>query len=167
MKERFIIDLEHLPEEGKRFAGELPADVFDLPPGDATATGPLIYDLHVQRFESELLIQGWLEAPFEFLCVRTLHPFIQTLRLDDTAISLELPGEGPFDATEALREEVLIHFPIDPRCDHADDPQRCEIDPRYLSVDKSPEDGLTTPPHAANDDRWSALDGLKNLKDQP
>jgi uncharacterized protein len=167
MKGRFIIDLETLPDEGKCFEGELPPEMFDLPPGDATATGPLCYDLYVQRFGSELMLRGRLEAPFEFLCVRTLHPFIQTIRLDDAVISLEISREGPFDATEALREEILIHFPIDPRCDDADVPQHCEIDPRYLSVDKSPEAGLPTPPHAANDDRWSALDGLHNLKDQP
>ena len=167
MKDQFIIDLENLPEEGQRFEGELPAEIFDLPKGDATATGPLVYDLHAQRFASELLLRGFLEAPFQFTCVRTLHPFIQTIRLDDAVIALEITAEGSIDASQALREEVIIHFPIDPRCDDADDPHPCEIDPNYLSVDKSPQDGLPTPPRAAKDDRWSALDGLKNLKDQP
>jgi len=51
--------------------------------------------------------------------------------------------------------------------DDADEPQTCEIDPRYLSVDKPPGDGLPTPPRAEGDDRWSALDRLKDLKDQP
>lgn len=167
MKGRLIIDLENLPEEGQRLEGELPEGIFDLPAGDATATGPLVYDLHAQRFGSELMLRGRLEAPFQFTCVRTLHTFIQTIELDDAVVSMEITGEGQLDATEALREEVLIHFPTDPRCDDADEPQECEIDPRYLSVDKSPQDGLPTPPRAASDDRWSALDGLKNLKDQP
>jgi len=167
VKSRLIIDLENLPEEGQHVQGELPVDIFDLPPGDATATGPLIYELHAQRFGSELLLRGRLEAPFQFTCVRTLHTFVQTIVLDDAVVSLEITHEGNLDVTEALREEVLIHFPIDPRCDDADDPQKCEIDPRYLSVDKPPHDGLPTPPRAASDDRWSALDGLQNLKDQP
>jgi len=167
VKGKLVIELEHLPEEGKQLTGELPQEIFDLPAGDATAAGPLVYDLHAQRFGSELMLRGMIEAPFEFTCVRTLHPFIQTIRLDDAVVSLEILSEGQIDATEALREEVLIHFPIDPRCDNADEPQECEIDPRYLSVDKSPEDGLPTPPRAASDDRWSTLDGLKNLKDQP
>jgi len=167
VKNHFVIDLDHLPEEGRAFAGELPAEMFDLPEGDAVPAGPLLYDLFVQRFGSELMLRGRLEAPFEFICVRTMHPFLQTIRVEDAVISLEIQSGHQIDATEALREEVLIQFPLHPRCDEADEPQRCEIDPRYLSVDKSPGDGIPTPPRAAGDDRWSALDRLKNIKEQP
>lgn len=148
-------------------AGELPETIFDLPEGDARAVGPLSYDLWVQRFGSELLLTGTLSAPFEFTCVRTLHPFTQTIRLNGAAVAVEIANEGEIDVTEALREEVLIHFPIDPVCEEGDVPQKCEIDPRYLSVDKPSGDGLSTPPHAEGADRWSALDNLKDLKDQP
>jgi len=167
VKGSLTIDLAHLPEEGRDFSGELPASVFDLPKDDAVPKGPLSYDLRAQRFGTELLLTGRISAPFEFTCVRTLHPFVQTIRLEDAAISLEIGNEGEIDATEALREEILIHFPADPRCDDADEPQECEIDPRYLSVDKPREDELPTPPRDGGDDRWSALDDLKDLKDQP
>jgi uncharacterized metal-binding protein YceD (DUF177 family) len=167
MKGHLIIDLANLPEEGKEFAGDLPRDIFDLPEDDAQAVGPLSYDLWVHRFGSELLLTGKLSAPFEFTCVRTLHPFVQTIRLENAAIAVEIEKEGPLDVTEALREEVLISFPVDPRCEEGDVPQKCEIDSRYLSVDKPAEDGLPTPPRAESDDRWSALDILKDLKDQP
>ena len=167
MKRNFIVDLTTLPEEGKEFSGELPQEIFGLPEGDAQAVGPLEYDVRVQRFESELLITGELSAPFEFTCVRTLHPFIQTIRLDQAAISLEIGKDSEMDVTDALREEILVNFPIDPRCEEGDVPQKCEIDPRYLSVDKPAEDELSTPPRAEGDDRWSALDILKDLKDQP
>ncbi|HSP44193.1 MAG TPA: hypothetical protein VLO11_15060 [Luteolibacter sp.] len=167
MKERLKIDPDTLPDEGKEFAGALPAGIFDLPEGDAKALGPLEYQLHAQRFGTELLLTGCLSVPFEFTCVRTLHPFKQTIRVDDAAISLELGNAAEIDATEALREEILIHFPVDPRCEEGDEPQRCEIDPRYLSVDKPREDALPTPPRDGGDDRWSALDELKDLKDQP
>ena len=120
----------------------------------------------MQRFSSELLLTGTLTAPFEFTCVRTLHPFVQTIHLENAAVSVEIEREGEFDATEAIREEVLIHFPIDPRCEDGDVPQQCEIDPRYLSVDNSAEDELPTAPRAESDDRWSALDTFKDLKDQ-
>lgn len=166
MSERLKIDLAALPEEGKNYEGELKAEIFDLPEGDAKALGPLKYRLWVQRFGSELLLTGSLEAPFEFTCVRTLHPFVQTVRLENTAISVEIGQGAEIDASEALREEVLIHFPIDPRCDEGDVPQHCEIDPRYLSVDKPAEDAVPTPPRGAGADRWSALDQLKDLKDQ-
>lgn len=166
MKGQLMIDLATLPEEGKAFSGELPKEIFDLPEGDAQAVGPLEYDLWAQRFSSELLLTGTLSAAFEFTCVRTLHPFIKTIYLENVAVSLEIEREGEIDATEALREEVLIHFPIDPRCEEGDVPQRCEIDSQYLSVDKPAEDELPNPPRAESDDRWSALDILKDLKDQ-
>lgn len=166
MKGHLIIDLATLPEEGKAFSGELPKEIFDLPEGDAQPTGPLEYDLWVQRFSSELLLTGTLSAPFEFTCVRTLHPFVQTIRLENAAVSLEIGRESEIDANEALREEILINFPADPRCEEGDVPQKCEIDSRYLSVDKSAEDELPTPPRAGSDDRWSALDNFKDLKDQ-
>ncbi len=165
MKGHLMIDLGNLPEEGKQFAGELPQEIFDLPEGDVKALGPLEYDVWVQRFGSELLLTGALAAAFEFTCVRTLHPFVQTIRLENTAASLEIEREGEIDATEALREEVLINLPIDPRCEDGDLPQKCEIDSRYLSVDKSAEDGLPHSPRAESDDRWSALDIFKDLKD--
>ena len=164
---RLIIDLATLPDDGKNFAGELPKEIFDLPPGDAQPVGPLVFDVHAQRFGSELLLTGSLSAPFEFTCVVTLQSFVQTIRLEAAAVSLEIISEGEIDATEALREEVLIHFPVTPRCDEADVPMPCEIDPRYLAVDKTPEDGLATPPRAESDDRWSALDTLQDLKDSP
>ena len=167
MKGHLTIDLANLPEEGKSFSGELPKETFDLPEDDAQAVGPLEYDLWVHRFGPELLLTGSISAPFEFSCVRTLHRFVQTIRLENAAIALEIEREGVIDVTDALREEILINFPVDPRCEDGDVPQKCEIDSRYLSVDKPAEDGLPTPPRAESDDRWSALDILKDLKDQP
>ena len=164
MKKHLMIDLAGLPEEGKAFSGELQKEIFDLPEDDAQAVGALEYDLWVQRFSSELLLTGTLSALFEFTCVRTLHPFVQTIRVE-AAISIEIEREGEIDVTEVLREEVLINFPVDPRCEEGDVPQKCEIDSRYLSVDKSAEDGLPTPPRAESDDRWSALDKFKDQKD--
>lgn len=161
---RLLIDLKMLPEEGKDLEGELPPEIFDLPEGDAVPTGPLRYELRAQRFGSELLLTGLLSAPFEFTCVRTLHPFVQTITLEQAAVSLEIEDGGPIDATDAVREEILIHFPADPRCDEGDEPQHCEIDPRYLAVDKPGADAVETAPREATDDRWSALDALKNTE---
>ena len=167
MQSKLLIDLESLPEEGMALSGDLSPDLFDLAEDDARAVGPLHYELFAQRFGSELLLTGHLSAPFEFTCVRTLHPFVQTIRLDSAAISLEIGNSSELDASEALREEVLIQFPANPRCEEADEPQKCEIDSRHLSVDKPGDDGLSTPPRTEGDDRWSALDDLKDLKDQP
>ncbi|WP_200266697.1 YceD family protein [Luteolibacter pohnpeiensis] len=167
MNRRLKIELSSLPDEGKAYSGELPQEIFDLPEGDAKPLGPLEYDLWVQRFGSELLLTGTLSAPFQFTCVVTLKEFKKTIHLEDAAVSLEIESAGEVDATDALREEILINFPADPRCDEGDEPEPCEIDSRYLSVDKTPEDGLRTPPRSEGSDRWSALDSLKDLKDQP
>jgi hypothetical protein len=166
MEKSLIIDLSTLPEEGKAFSGELDGEVFDLPKGDAVSVGSMEYDLWVQRFESELLATGSLSAPFEFTCVVTLRPFIKTIRLPQAAVSVEITHSGQIDISEALREEILLEFPADPRCDEGDDPQPCEIDSRYLAVDKPGGDDLSIAPRSEGDDRWSALNDLTGLNDQ-
>jgi uncharacterized protein len=165
MATSLIIALPSLPEEGRAFHGELDGSIFDLPEGDARSVGPLSYDLWAQRFESELLLTGSLTAPFEFTCVVTLKPFLKTIRLPQVAVSVETGGASGLDVTEALREEILIEFPADPRCDEGDVPEPCEIDSRYLAVDKSPEDEVSPAPRDGGDDRWSALDNLSGLND--
>ncbi|NNC90452.1 MAG: DUF177 domain-containing protein [Akkermansiaceae bacterium] len=160
---RLVIDLGSLPEEGKQIEGTLPAGIFDLGEGDPKPLSPLSYALHVQRFGNELLLQGRLAATFEFTCVRTLTPFAQTIELPRAAVSLEIDGQAEIDASEPLREELLLAFPAYPRCDEGDDPLPCEIDPRYLAVDKPGAAGVDVPPAAApkkGDSRWAALDAL-------
>lgn len=164
MNENLVIELAHLPEEGKAYSGELDQKIFDLPKKDAKPLGPLEYDLYVQRFDDELLLRGYLAAPFEFMCVRTNKFFKKTIILEEAAISIEIEG-GSANATEYLREEVLINFPAYPRCDEGDDPEDCEIDDRYLALDKPIEDSVTDAPPTESDDRWSALDGLNQFKD--
>ncbi len=158
---KLIIDLGNLPEEGKQAQGELDAAVFDLGPEEPRPTAPLAYDLHVQRFESEVLLQGSLSCPFEFECVRTLHPFVKTIALPAAAIAIEVGNFGEIDATEALREELLLEVPNHPTCEIADTPQNCELDPRYLAVDKPHSDEVDPAPREEQDNRWSALDSFQ------
>ena len=165
--ERLVIDLALLPEEGQLLDDKLPADIFDLPTGDARPLGPLSFRLQVQRFGDELLLQGSLKAPFEFQCVRTLTLFRKTISLPEAAISLEIGPRAEIDATEELREEILLNFPPYPRCDEGDDPSPCEINPRYLAVDNPTGDVVDVPPAEQGDSRWAALDGLENPENQP
>jgi uncharacterized metal-binding protein YceD (DUF177 family) len=167
MNTSLIIDLTTLPEEGMLLSGELDKTIFDLPIGDAQATSPLIYDLWAQKFESELLLTGSISATFEFTCVVTLKKFIQTINIPSAAISLETGHSSQMDVTEALREEILMEFPTDPRCDEGDIPEPCEIDSRYLAVDKSLDNDLSPASHNEGSDQWSALNDLTGLNDQP
>ena len=159
--DRLLIDLALLPEDGQVIEDDLPADIFELPDGDARPLGPLSFCLRAQRFGDELLLRGSLKAPFEFQCVRTLALFRKTIVLPEAAISFEIGSEGEIDATAALREEILLGFPAYPRCDEGDEPAPCEIDSRYLAVDNPVEDDVDVPPAAQGDSRWSALDALQ------
>ena len=132
-----LINLGELPDEGQQLKGALDPGIFGLSEGDVRPLGPLEFDLHVERFETELLFRGSLSALFEFACVRDLKPFEMTISLPNVAISLEIEGGGgEIDATSALREELLINFPKYPRCEDGDHPQPCKIDAQYLAVDK-------------------------------
>jgi len=162
MDSKLEINTSLLPEEGLTLSGELDGSLFDLSNRDAKPVSSLSYDLSAQCFESELLLQGSLEATFEFQCVVTNRPFLKTISLDNCAIAIEVHS-GVTDATEALREEVLIEFPAHPRCDQADDPTPCIIDERYLAVDKPTDDSVNRASQPVSDDRWGALDGLNNL----
>jgi len=121
--------------------GELPISIFDLETKRENALTPLKYDLFVQRFDSELLFTGHLEATFELVCMRSLHPFQKTIHLPQAAISLEIVEDGLIDATEALREEILIELPTNPRCEEE------KID-------------IETPPGSHQPNPWAALDEL-------
>lgn len=173
MEEKLEIDLAQLPEEGKAMSGELDPKIFGLPKNDAQPQAGLEYDLYVQRFDDELLLRGYLGCPFEFTCVRSNKLFVQTISLEEAAVSVEVTS-GTVDVTEALREEVLINFPNHPRCDEADEPLECEIDERYLALDKAPEGGVSDAPSDGADssadsndskDQWAALDGINQFKD--
>jgi uncharacterized protein len=161
-----LIDPSTLPEDGISLAGELPADLFDFPAhDDAKAVSPLHYDLFVQRFGSELLLRGDLQASFEFTCVVTLQRFVQTIRLSQIAVSLELESEAPIDIADSLREEIIIELPADPRCDEGDVPMECKLNSPYLVLDKTTDSDLSSPPLPPADLRWSALDALSDLND--
>ena len=159
---KLLIDLETLPEEGKNFEGTLATEVFDLSESDPKPLEGLSYDLHVLRLDNELLLRGSLSCPFEFECVRTLKLFTKTLSLPAAAIAVEIGNSGEVDVTEDLREEILLEIPSHPKCENADIPQECEINPRYLAVDKGDPDEVNPAPPEGVDSRWSALDDFRS-----
>lgn len=159
------IDLANLPDEGEHFQGELAPDVFELEQSDIISVSPLRYSLFAQRFDSELLLTGEIEATFELTCMRSLHSFFQTIHLPAAAISIEIGGDSIIDATPDIREEILLELPTNPKCENGDDPTECEIDPKYLAVDKSTDDGVDNAPAREKPNPWAALDALD--QDQP
>lgn len=154
------IDLANLPDEGQHFEGEFSPEIFDLKESDIISVSPLKYSLFTQRFETELLLTGRLDATFELTCMRNLHPFKQTIAMPSTAISIELGNDGIIDPTSQIREEILLELPTNPRCEGGDTPGNCEIDPKYLAVDKPTDDGVETAPAPEKPNPWGALDML-------
>jgi uncharacterized metal-binding protein YceD (DUF177 family) len=164
MKKHLNIDLNTLPEEGKTFSGEIDGSIFSLPGETIHATGPMFYELYVQKFDNEVLVRGNLSAPIEFTCVRTLVPFTQTIQVDDCNLCIEAK-ESQIDLVEALREELVILFPDYPRCDEGDEQMECNLDSRYLAVDKPPVADVKTPSRDEAPNPWDALDAIKNDPD--
>jgi len=160
------IDLANLPDEGQLFEGELKPEIFGLEGSDINPAGPLLYRLFAQRFDTELLLTGNLEATFELTCMRSLHSFKQTVELESAAITINIGNDCEIDASDAIREEVLLELPTNPRCEQGDTPEKCEIDPKYLAVDKSTDDGVDNAPAQDGPNPWAALDAIDS-NDQP
>ena len=154
------IDLAKLPDEGQHFEGELPPDIFDLQESDIISVSALNYSLFTQRFDTELLLTGSLQATFELTCMRCLHSFKQTISMPSVAVSIELENEGIIDPAPQIREETLLELPTNPRCEDGDRPANCEIDPKYLAVDKPTDDGVEPAPAPEKPNPWGALDAF-------
>ena len=162
MDKKIEVVLITLPEFGEQRQGEVDTSIFELKGHEGTARTGLIYDLHIQRFDSELLVQGEVKAVFELECVRTLHSFTKTIEVKGLAMSIEIKDEV-IDLTDQLREEIMILLPVYPVCEMGDEKMSCKIEEKYLALDKDKEIDLEESPAKSPDDRWSALDELDNL----
>ncbi|MGC6427166.1 MAG: YceD family protein [Akkermansiaceae bacterium] len=154
------IDLAELPDEGKEFEGEIPAEFFGIDDKNTKAASPLAYHIKAQRFDNELLITGALQATFELTCMRSLHNYLQTIEIPQAAISIEIEDQSVIDAADELREEILLELPTNPRCEDGDVPGTCEIDPKYLAVDNPTDAGVDNAPAQDKPSPWAALDAL-------
>lgn len=87
---RLLVELENLPEAGKKYSGELDSEIFGIDDEEVTSIGPLAFDLQVQRFENELFVRGKISAPFKFRCVRCLGHFDYVVEVEDLHLLLKL-----------------------------------------------------------------------------
>ncbi|MCP5535710.1 MAG: DUF177 domain-containing protein [Akkermansiaceae bacterium] len=164
MKKHLNIDLNTLPEEGKTFSGELDGSILTTRHGSAgeiKAVSPLVYDLYLQKFDNELLVRGNLSATFEFNCDRCLSPFDMTIEAVECSLCIEV-GSSQIDLADALREEIVILFPDYPHCEDGDEPNTCNLDSRYLAMDKPLDDDVKTRPRDEAPTPWDALDAIKD-----
>lgn len=170
MADNLTIILANLPREGKSFHGELDASVLSTSENDLVKPhSTLFYDVHVQRFDNELLVRGLLETTLSMECINSHHTFTQTITIENLAESVEIDS-GAINLAEMFREEVFIEAPVSPNCANADEKHDCEVNSRYLAVDKTTDPSVNEPP-VANEvnqwtNNWNALDSLKKFSDE-
>ena len=140
---RLLVELENLPEAGKKYSGELDSEIFGIDDEEVTSIGPLAFDLHVQRFENELFVRGNISAPFKFRCVRCLGYFDYVV-----------------DVSDSLREEIVLDFPAYPKCADGGMENDCMAKTPYFGVDKEGGTGVNSSAPIRNSGVWDALNEL-------
>ncbi|MEG1740375.1 MAG: hypothetical protein RR250_03530 [Akkermansia sp.] len=157
---KLCIDLDTLPAEGKSISGEIDGDIFGIDSDELRSVGALTFELHVQQFEEELFLRGKIAAPFLFRCVRCLHHFPMTMKLDNFSESVEISGKRQVDVSDVLREELVMEFPAYPKCEDSDMENPCNIKSTHFGVDKEGQMGVNSPAPSGNSGVWDALDAL-------
>ena len=141
MEEKLIIDTSRIDPEGEELEGEVDCVGLDEP--FVKSFGGVRYHLTAQLFGTELLLRGRLEQDFDLVCSRCGKDFDDTVKVEDFTASFEVSEKTPeVDLTDELRESIILALPTYPVCDEA-----CP--------------GVSRESEMPQDDRWSALDGLK------
>ena len=157
------IDTRKIPPGGRLVEGREETDIFQLTEQSVRAVSPLRYKLTARLQQSELLLEGAIEAQFEFRCVRCLEFFPKTVRIAPYTLVYHVKKPGIQDLTECLREDILLDLPGYPRCDQADSPRKCPAGGSFSS--ESADKRMDTPENER--DVWNALDNLDTQSDEP
>jgi uncharacterized metal-binding protein YceD (DUF177 family) len=156
----FRVDLKNLPDGGKDIHGTLPASFFALDPKDTIkATGPLTYELKIERDDNDLIVSGSMDAEFELECVRCLGHFRYKADFPDFISDEPITDEdATMDLTDLVREDILVALPSYPRCEDGNvEPRECPAEGRFdTTADPDAEE-----PAAQATAVWDALDQLK------
>jgi uncharacterized metal-binding protein YceD (DUF177 family) len=119
------VNLRHLEDKNVELEGEVSPKELDFGKPDEMVqpSGPLEYDLEVEKNGNNLLVHGHLHMMLDCQCVRCLRPFKYEIDLDPYDALVPLDGEDRatvsndlVDLTPYLREDVLLAFPQHPLC---------------------------------------------------
>jgi len=162
------IDLANLPEGGKRYQGSLAATLWQLEGDkDVAQSRQLDYNLWVERFDDELLLQGDLSSEFVLRCVRCLQEFPYTLQLLKHSISIDLSAQAQalsINVEQMLRDELLLQLPAYPNCSMSKESVACKADDKHFVLDKQDSNSVQGSPDSTGPNVWATLDKLQNLK---
>lgn len=137
--ESWNINHHELPAEGLYLEGEIDQSIFTFRDKDHVRfVAPLYYELELTRPQSNLLISANLQVTFDYDCVRCLNKSRLTLRLENS--QLEEPVQGhQTDITPFIAEEIILNFPENPKCEHADVKTPCNWDTNYAHEEEEEE----------------------------
>ena len=120
-----LVNIGTLEDQPERLAGELSVRELDFGFEDEVVrfSGPLHYELLVQKLQDSILLTGRLELPVTCECIRCLEAFPFTIQLIDWTCHVPLEGEeratvirDSVDLTPYLREDMILALPTHPVC---------------------------------------------------
>ena len=111
-KQKLLVNVAHIREDGLTISGELSPGVFDIGDGDRfRCTSPLNYELHLALVSKGILVTGIVNTKFSCKCDRCLTSYLHQLGSDDICHYVRIPNDNQLDLTEEIREDVLIGIP--------------------------------------------------------
>lgn len=138
---KLVIDVARLDPEGEDLVGEVVCVDLDEP--FVKTFGGVRYQLFAQVVGTELLVRGHVEQDFDLVCSRCGQDFDDTIKVDDFLQSYEVSENvSEVDLTADVRESIILALPTYPVCRES-----CP--------------GIEQKGETPADDRWSALDNLK------
>ena len=154
------IFLNEIPEEGLLRAGTFPVSLFDLEKNDPIRpTGPVEYDIRIDRFDELLVFSGALKAPFQLQCSNCLEYVEYLADYPNWSSDLDVEEkQRSFDLAQLIREDFLLELPASPFCEDLVEGRTC---PKADLVDEVNEEEAAQPEEEPDrTDVWNALDEL-------
>ena len=152
---RLIVDVVRLSKGGEWFRGETAPELLELGESEfVTPEGGMMYAVHVQIFDTELLVRGKVSQRMACICSRCADTFETEIGESDFIHSIEINATTDFvDLTEEVREAIILALPGYPVCR-----ETC----KGLCMTCGANLNKTTCRcrENGNDDRWAALGGL-------
>ncbi len=137
--EPWNINHHELPADGLYLEGEVNDSIFTFRAQDNIEfIAPLYYELEITRPQSDIEISANLQASFNYDCVRCLKNSRITITLENSQLCEPVQGHQT-DITPFIAEEIILNFPDNPKCEHADTKTDCQWDTNYEHQEEDEE----------------------------
>ena len=116
--ESMKIHVNHIPEQGLQEHATYAPAALDLAREDIHLQEPLAVDAFITAVDRELIVKAQIAAPLRLVCGRCLDEFLWTLEAS-AVFTYKVRPTDVVDVTEDVRQEVLLGYPMIPRCSEA------------------------------------------------